>query len=340
MNKSSSADPKKDIELSYAISQLKSISRNHSSPRQILRSILLAHRGVSGALNDACGDGVIPGADDMLPALILATLRAHPSQLLVTLRFVQHFLHPSLLQGEAAYAYTNLCGAVEFLRELDCTSHLKEVTLGGLGEGASLLISPEDFRAGLEECREVMKKKKVERQEPGGSRAQGNTDGNKSDTNEVDTPLKFKITAQQVREARSKGESVDLSWAIQKQNESMWQEGRIKDILLQPTLPKEATKPVKDRPHPEQQHVIPPESLPLLPSQFSRSYSFLDAQPENIGVCDLPRLLKEYRMLVHVTEKLLDERIMWRENERKRQLQLERGHLERDFQNVIGEADD
>ncbi len=44
-------------------------------------------------------------------------------------------------------------------------------------------------------------------------------------------------------------------------------------------------------------------------------------------------------MLVHATEKLLNERTVWRENERKRQLMLEREHLERNFVNVIGVAE-
>ena len=41
-------------------------------------------------------------------------------------------------------------------------------------------------------------------------------------------------------------------------------------------------------------------------------------------------------MLVDATEKLLNERTVWRESERKRQLKLEREHLERDLAGVIG----
>ena len=39
-------------------------------------------------------------------------------------------------------------------------------------------------------------------------------------------------------------------------------------------------------------------------------------------------------MLVHVTEKLLNERSVWRESERKRQTKLERQQLEKDFLDV------
>jgi hypothetical protein len=45
-------------------------------------------------------------------------------------------------------------------------------------------------------------------------------------------------------------------------------------------------------------------------------------------------------MLVHATETLLDERTVWRENERKRQVKLDRGQLEREFQTATGGADE
>mmetsp|Transcript_5484 Transcript_5484/g.9345 ORF Transcript_5484/g.9345 Transcript_5484/m.9345 type:complete len:515 (+) Transcript_5484:149-1693(+) len=328
-----------DIDLSYTIQQLQSIN-DLSSPRQILQSILLAHRGVSVALNEACVHKIPPGADDVLPTLILATVRAHPPNLPTTLRFIEHFAPLPLLRGEAGYAYTNLCGAMQFIQELDVQGHLEEVTLGGMGEGASLLIGPEEFRSGLEECRRKMKKAGEEEQLLKGQEEDGSHERGKefalADTNDEDctdgkTSLKIKITAREVREARSHGESVDLDWAIQRQNNSMWQEGRIKDtVTRQPE--KEATTIAVVR---GQQRHIPPEKPPL-PSQFSRSYSFLTTRPENIGICDLPQLLNEYKMLVHATEKLLNERTVWRESERKRQLKLEREHLERDFADVIG----
>jgi len=53
---------------------------------------------------------------------------------------------------------------------------------------------------------------------------------------------------------------------------------------------------------------------------------------------DLPRLLKEYRMLVHATESLLNERQTWRESERKRLMQMEREKLERTYEDVIGKS--
>ena len=327
-----------DIDLSYSIRKLRSIGTQYS-PRQILQSILAAHRGVTAALKNACHVGESnanprpPGADDVLPTLILATLRAHPPHLPTTLRFVEQFAPPPLLKGEAGYAYTNLCGALQFIRELDVDGHLAEVTLGGKGE--VLAIGPEEFKAGLEGCRRRMKEQEEERlrRQDG-----GDGDGYIDDMNAYEeccaenttTQLNVKITARQVREARSHGETVDLDWAMQRQNESLWEEGRVASIA-QPRGKEEA------RQQPEGN--IPPEEPPL-PSHFSRSYSFLTTRPENVGIRDLPKLLKEYKMLVQATEKLLNERTVWRENECKRQLKLEREQLEREFVNVIGVEDE
>ena len=41
-------------------------------------------------------------------------------------------------------------------------------------------------------------------------------------------------------------------------------------------------------------------------------------------------------MLVHATEKLLNERSVWREGERKRQMRAERHQLEQDFIDYVG----
>jgi len=332
-----------DVDLSYTIHQLQSIEYQ-SSPRQILQSILLAHRGVSVALNEACGnDNDPPGADDVLPTLILAVLRAHPPTLLCALRFVEHFAALPLLRGEAGYAYTNLCGAFQFIRELDISGHLAEVTLGGMGEGAVLSIGPEEFRTGLEESRRKMNetpKGKVPFTDPLEEDDSGEVMTDFARGNDVndEVPLSVKITARQVREARSHGESVDLNWAVKKQNQSMWQDGLFDGIVVTAQQPETELATATERGQQQRRRRIPPEDPPL-PTQFSRSYSFLTTHPDNIGLRDLPRLLKEYKLLVHATENLLNERTVWRENEQKRQLKLERQNLERDFVDAIGDEE-
>lgn len=330
-----------DVDLSYTIHLLQSIE-HQSSPRQILQSILLSHRGVSVALNEACGnDNNPPGADDVLPTLILAVLRAHPPTLLCALRFVEHFAALPLLRGEAGYAYTNLCGALQFIRELDISGHLAEVTLGGMGEGAVLSIGPEEFCAGLEESRRKMKETaegKVPFADPLEEDDSGETDFARGNDANDEVPLRIKITARQVREARSHGESVDLNWAVKKQNQSMWQDGLVDDIVVTTQQPETELATAAVRGQKQRRRRIPPEDPPL-PTQFSRSYSFLTTHPDNIGLRDLPRLLKEYKLLVHATENLLNERTIWRENEQKRQLKLERQNLERDFVDAIGDEE-
>ena len=134
------------------------------------------------------------------------------------------------------------------------------------------------------------------------------------------TSFQINITAHDVRDARTRGETIDLDWAMRKQSKS---------ALLQ----RNATDASSDTIKYNQQLNLPPEEPPL-PSHFSRSYSYLTSNPDSIGIRDLPKLLKEYKMLVHVTEKLLNERSVWRESERKRQTKLERQQLEKDFLDV------
>lgn len=324
---SDTVDSHESIDLSYTIQQIQSI-HGLSSPRQMLQSILLAHRGVSVALNEACGQETT-GADDVLPTLILATLRAHPPHLLSSLRFIEDFAPISLLRGEAGYAYTNLCGAMQFIRELDMDGHLAEViSLEGTGEKSAVLsIGPEEFRLGLEMCRRKMKAKMEEKEQLklGSVEECMNNDyhGGYDANNEQcinGTSFQINITAHDVRDARTRGETIDLDWAMRKQSKS---------ALLQ----RNATDASSDTIKYNQQLNLPPEEPPL-PSHFLRSYSYLTSNPDSIGIRDLPKLLKEYKMLVHVTEKLLNERSVWRESERKRQTKLERQQLEKDFLDV------
>ena len=315
---------KNDIDLGYIIQQIQSI-HGQSSPRQMLQCILSAHRGVSFALDKACGGRDPPGADDILPTLILATIRSHPKHLLSSLRFIEDFAPMPLLRGEMGYAYTNLCGAMQFIRELDVDGHMAEViSLEGTGvKSAVLSIGPEEFRLGLEMCRRKI--------EENNESLDNKTDVDIEDRSshdaeyEIDESAKkslhFDIKARDVRKARSKGETIDLDWAIKRQSKSILQQGK-------------GTDDAQKNPHLQQLN-LPPEEPPL-PSQFSRSYSFLTTHPDNIGIRDLPKLLKEYKMLVHATEKLLNERSVWREGERKRQMRAERHQLEQDFIDYVG----
>jgi hypothetical protein len=321
------------VDLSESIDHLRSM-KHQSSPRLKLRSILLAHRGVNASLNAVLGkqkggspSPSPPSADDVLPTLILAVLRAQPDQIVTDLRFIEFFAAASLLRGEAGYAYTNLCGAVQFLRKLDMEGHAAEVSLGGLGEGAVLSISPDDFKAGMEQSRKAMKL--IEDNILNETSVSDDQNAPKDDTGEssacntlTESLFQMNISGRDIREARANGETISIEWALKRQKEMLWQHGRV------PATTSEGPDvSVSD-------HNLPPEEPPL-PSRFNRTYSFLATHPDDIRINDLPKLLSEYRMLVHATESLMSERSSWRESEKKRQMQLSRSVLERDYNDVI-----
>ena len=323
------------IDLSKSVDHLRSI-KHQSSPRQMLRSILLAYREINASLNTVLNKdkGATlspspPSADDILPTLILTVLRGKPERIVSDLRFIESFASISLLRGEAGYAYTNLCGAIQFLRKLDMDSHAAEVSLGE--EGAHLSISPGEFRAGIEQSKQAMKvvENKIQLsikndQDNVGSAQRNSVELHGSEDNTNQFVSRVKISGRDVQQARANGESVDMEWAIRKQKD-MWQEGEFQAIPA-------------DFTHDSiYNNNLLPENPPL-PPNFDRSYSFLSTRPDDIRISELPNLLSEYRMLVHATESLLSERSTWRETQKKREMQLARVNLERDFNEVIGEA--
>jgi hypothetical protein len=274
-----------------------------------------------------------PSADDVLPTLILAVLRAQPSKILTDLRLIEFFATVSLLRGEAGYAYTNLCGAVQFLRKLDLEGHAAEVSLGGLGEGAVLSISPDDFKAGIEESRKALalaEDKMPKDSEESNDQNQiafqmDENDSSAKGTGLNEALLQMKISGRDIREARMNGETIDLNWALRKQKDLLWQHGKVQTTLSESLDASMANSN------------LPPENPPL-PPQFTRSYSYLTARVDDIRISDLPSLLNEYKLLVHTTESLLNERSTWIEAEKRRQMKIGRCDLERKYHEVIGEV--
>ena len=136
----------------------------------------------------------------------------------------------------------------------------------------SLSIAPDDFRKGLEES-------VIKTQERFSIGVQGTVDYLENN----DLGFVPNIHVQDVRQARLNGEVVNLEWAIKYQKEHPEKYGM-----------DNATDPVTD--------------FAPLPVGFLRSYGFLSSTPQDIRLSDLPKLLAEYKMLVHVTEQLLGER--------------------------------
>jgi len=282
-----------DVALKVPILCLQSISRQ-LSPGRMLSCILAAYKGVNDALSNAKVTDA--GADDVLPTLILSVLRAEPAGMISSLKYIELFSTPEQLRGEAGYAFTNLFGAVQFIQDLDFDEHSNE----GHEDGSSstdlkvkgLTITPEEFRKGLEKCTADLneKRRSVE--------AKAEADKKQTETtpdvfDDEDDGL-FDIPPSAVRQARLNGETIDSNWA------DCWLERRRAEVA------KERGEKAENQEHVDNQMSLP--KPPPLPPGFTRSYTFLSTKPEDIRMCDIPRLLHEYRMLVHASETLLAER--------------------------------
>ena len=60
-----------------------------------------------------------PGADDLLPSLIYAVLRANPANLHSNIEFIASFRSPSRLTSETRYFFTFLTSAVAWIHQVD-----------------------------------------------------------------------------------------------------------------------------------------------------------------------------------------------------------------------------
>lgn len=286
-----------DIALEASISSLRSINRQHS-PGMMLSCILGAYKGVNDALSNAMVKDA--GADDVLPTLILSVLRAKPARIASALKFIDLFATHQQMRGEAGYAYTNLYGAVQFIQDLDFEEHSSSEDHANGVDGSDLkakrlTITPEEFRRGLEKCTLEAKKKGRNGESTAGDGRERQSESAKDAEEEDDDDEIFDIPASVVREARLRGEVVDVDWAHK------WLEGRRAEARKERAIRAESEVFDEDERKP-----LP--KPPPLPQGFTRSYTFLSTKPEDIRVCDIPQLLQEYRMLVHASEALLAER--------------------------------
>lgn len=191
-------NPELDVDalLQSSIDALLSIDQ-YFSPFEKLQRILAVYKGVNAALSEALnqdqsGSRKLPSADDVLPTIILTTLKAKPNKIFRNLQFVDVFATSENLRGEAGYAYTNLYGAVQFLADLDM-------------DKPNFSISPEEFRKGIEEYMAKTKKQV--------------SDATK-EKKKLDDPVSCaEISVQEVREGRLNGEDVNLQWALIRQQE-------------------------------------------------------------------------------------------------------------------------
>lgn len=219
------------VDLSQACATLQTIDR-YWAPSAKLQVVHRVYQQTTQALHEASNT---TSADDLLPALIYVVLHAQALRLPWNLDCIVD------AKGEAGYAWTTLCGAVHFWKELDAEA---------------VQMSPEDFAAAVQKCRQNLVHEPVLKPPP-------------TVVESVD-PVP-QITVDRVREARLKGERLDLEWALQQPGE--------------PTTDDATT--TTDPPVPR---------------------SFLTKDPHDIALADLPQLLDEYQQLVKTNEQLLGEK--------------------------------
>ena len=304
------------------VQALREVERQYT-PSKMLYSIHNVYRGVNEALSSAMvsaneSEKTMPGADDVLPALILVVLCAQPRDIVTNLRFVELFAAPEHLRGEAGYAYTNLFSALQFLRDLN----FEEGNGADTGDRvASLSITPKEFQIGLEKCRQDAETKASNndtrgRSSPPSTASKSTCDG------ELALPIERNIPVHDIKTARLQGEDIDIIWA-RKWQDTQLQVSSSAGFISPGFVDKKQNKQAKTR-----TDVKVTQQPPPLPDGFSRSYTFLSTRPDDVCIRDVPHLLKEYQLLVHATESLLAERNARLAAEHKMHIKLTRTRLE------------
>jgi len=303
-NDSSTSQKKLETLLEMPIKALQSIESFYS-PYEKLSKVLEVYHSVNTVLKNASES--VPMADDVISAMILVIVKASAAQtkaslksLLRDLHFVENFTlqeYKRLGGGEAEYAFTSLYGAVYFLQGVELDYDREESHSGN--KSNRLTISNEDLRRGLEKSRAIAAKKNGKF---GAAKDGDNTDSDESKglisrgieqlLGEIDyggssfVPTPRQLSVREVRAARLRGKSLNLEWAMKRQEEQPETEHCSGDSELA------AASPIKS-----------PSRSVFTPQR----YTYLGVRPENIKLSDLPRLLDEYRKLVLANEQLLGE---------------------------------
>ena len=327
--------------LQAPVNALLSVSSYHAPFEKLQRILAMYHNinaALSKTLNQNRGNGEkkkLPSADDVLPTIILTVLQAKPHRLQYNLQLIEDFCPPEQLRGEAGYAYTNLFSAIQFLSDLN-------IDMGGDGDKnnnknnntqpENLSITAQEFRQGLASCRAAAKQrlaKRQEQQQQQQSAPDAAAEALTSATAAFLDPLsrataESVITARDIRLARQMGETIDVDWAIrlQKQSQAVSVDFLVADEEEAGAAAGEGAAKASSDEEGLAESVRNGASSAAagLPSGFRRSYTFLSLQPEDVKVTDLPKLLEEYRMMVHTTEGLLAERQAKLSSEKKEQL--------------------
>jgi hypothetical protein len=274
------------------------------SPYEKLQRILLVYQGVNAALSEALNDhhqkkNHPSSSERKLPSADDVL----PTIILTVLRAKPHRLLRNLQMIEvfAPQEYLRGEAGYAYTNLYGAVQFLQDLNMD---QPESLSISPEDFRKGLEES----VAKTQERLSIGRT---GSKDNDEDDEEAISTD----ISVWDVRQARLQGETIDLEWAIKHQKEHPEKYG----LDGSNNKATDATAP--------------------LPEGFTRAYAFLSATPHDIRLSDLPKLLSEYKMMVHVTEQLLGERGARMAMEKKRKESEKSRQLDDSFYGVGNTSD-
>ena len=109
----------------------------HRSPVDIIGVLRNCTISIAEALKRARPDVHAPGADELLPMMVLALQQAKPRCLHSCIQYIQRYTPRARLDSEAGYLLTHLMSAVKFLE---------------LADESMLTISPREFEYSLQEC--------------------------------------------------------------------------------------------------------------------------------------------------------------------------------------------
>ena len=300
-----------DIQLSEPIHLIHVLDRL-CAPSLILSYILKTYKSISTILDGIMARGSkfmihilettesqssspgLPGADDIFPTLIWTLICAQPKHLVSILSIVDSFSCHDEIRGELAYAYTSFYSAAQFLRDLNLEAWTLSIGRQEDGTTSGLSISREEMQKGLDAF-------KISRQKNIDNVVQSSL---LTTTERVELST---VSVHAVREARVRGEVINLDWALQHLSCSDASESTSQEPSCDPV-----------------------EKSSSITDGFNRIYPYLHADANDIRMSDVPLLLKEYQSLVRVVEHLYSERNHSVHVNRKEEIQLKREEMKKE----------
>jgi hypothetical protein len=133
-------------------------------PADALLILRLCSQAIAALLTDCYSGKKLPGSDELLPVMILCVKYANPLNVHTWIKYLQRYVHPSKLTGEAGYLIANLYSAVYFLDNVNADA---------------LTISPEEFESSLKASKMKGKEKISTSVSHGGGKSKGEKAKNK-----------------------------------------------------------------------------------------------------------------------------------------------------------------